>query len=396
MSKSNYRAFYATFPKEEYLERCRKAQQIMIKKDIDVLILTQKENIEYFSGYYTTHWGVKGIPNGVVLLYPQDMPTLVVPDFLSGTAERTSWLEDIVIHQKTHAIPRDLMNMVIDVITTKKLMNKRIAIEKGPEIKMSLTKEDHDLLMGGLSDLEVVSGSDIIWGTRAIKTQREIDCMKIAVSSTAKAYKDLKDNFLKPGISEIEIAKFVQMKMLEYGGDGIGFINFRAGKERYPMADSHAQNRVLQQGDMLVLDGGATYKGYWADICRVAYVGEPTKEHLKMYKIAVDAQKAGIDAIKAGVRAGDVYMAVREILKETGLPDRLSMCGHALGLDPHEPPILTADSDVLLEEGMIINIEPWIYDFDGVGVMAVEDELVVTADGSENITNLEKDELWTV
>lgn len=397
MLKTNFRALFATFPKEEYLERCRKAQQIMIKNNIDVLILTQKDNVEYFSGYYTTHWVVKGIPNGVLLLYPQDMPTLVVPDFLSGTAERTSWLEDLIIHEKTHAKPRDLMNMVIDILSTKKLTNKRIAIEKGPEIKMNLTKEDHDLLMQGISEAEVLSGSDVIWGTRAIKSAREIDCMKKAMYSTVEAYKDLKSNFLKPGISEIEIAKFVQIKMLEYGADGTGFINFRAGKERYRMSDTYPQNRRLQAGDMLILDGGAMYKGYLADICRTAHVGEPTREHLKMYNIALTAQKAGINAVKPGVKASEVYKAVRHVIeKEYNIEDRLSMCGHALGLDPHEPPILTADCDTILQEGMIINIEPWIYDYDGLGVFAVEDEVIVTSDGCENITELEKEELWII
>ena len=396
MSKNNYRALFATFPKEEYLERCRKAQEIMIKRNIDVLILTQKDNVEYFSGYYTTHWVVKGIPNGVLLLYPQDMPTLVVPDFLSGTAERTSWLDDLIIHQKTHARPRDLMNMVIDLLKVKKLANKRIAIEKGPEIKMNLTKEDHDLLMEGISEAEVVSGVDVIWGTRAIKSPREIDCLKKAVSSTVKAYKDLKNNFLKPGISEIEIATFTQIKMLEYGADGTAFINFRAGKERYRMSDTYPQDRKLQKGDMLVLDGGAMYKGYLADICRVAHVGEPTPEHFKMYNIALTAQKAGINAVKPGVRALEVYKAVREVIKEYNIEDRLSMCGHALGLDPHEPPILTENCDTVLQEGMVINIEPWIYDYDGLGIFAVEDEVIVTSDGYENITNLEKEELWII
>ncbi|SHD75973.1 M24 family metallopeptidase [Schnuerera ultunensis] len=393
---NNYRALFATFPKEEYIERCKKAQKIMASKDIDVMILTQKENIEYFSGYYTTHWAVKGIPNGVVLFYADEMPALVVPDFLSGTAERTSWLEDVIIHHKTHAKPRDLIHMVVDLLKTKKLLNKRIAIEMGPEIMINLTKEDHDILMDALSDAEIVSSEDIIWGTRSIKSEREIECIRKAVASTAKAYKALKDNFLKHGVSEIDIAKYVQIKMLEYGADGVGFINFRAGRERYPMGDTYPQERTIREGDMLVLDGGALYKGYWADICRVVHVGTPSKEHLRMHEIALNAQKAGINVVKAGTKVSEIYKAVRQILKESKVQDRLSMCGHAVGKDLHEPPILTADCDTILEEGMVITIEPWIHDYDGLGIIAVEDIVVVTAEGCENITNLEKKDLWTI
>jgi len=397
MLDSNYKAFFSSFPKEEYIERCRKAQRKMVLNDIDALILTQKENVEYFSGYYTTHWAVKGMPNGIVLIFPEDMPTLVVPDFLAGTAERTSWLEDIISHPKTHMYPRDLIKLVINVLKSKRLLkSKKIGIEKGREIKINLSKEDHDLLMEGLSDSVVVSGEDVIWGARSIKTKREIDCIKKSVSITVKAYKKLKDSFLKANISEIDIANFVKIKMIENGADNNTFINFRAGKERYPMADTYPQERTLRKGDMLVLDGGALYKGYWSDICRVAHVGKATKEHREMYQIAIDAQKAAIDAVKPGVRAGDIYDIVRQILKKAKKGDKLSMCGHALGLDLHEPPILSPNCDDILKEGMVITIEPWIYDPQGLGVFAVEDDIVVTADGCKNITNLDKEQLWIV
>lgn len=398
MMNNNYKGYFSTFPKEEYVERYKKAQKIMTSKNIDVLILTQKENIEYFAGYYTSHWTVKGLQNGVVLLYPDGDPTLVVPDFLSGTADKTTWVEDIVIHNGTHAIPRDFMNLVVDQLKAKGLLKgKRVAIEKGPEMKMGLAKEDHDILMDALADAEVVSGEDVIWGTRSIKSKREIECIKKAVSLTANAYRNLRDNYMRIGFSEVDMVRFVQTSVINNGADFMGFLNIRAGKPRYTMGDSFPHEKaVAHDGDMLILDSGAMYKGYFSDVCRVVYMGEPTKRHHEIYKMAVDAQKAGINAVKPGVKVSEVYNAVRRVLAEYNIKDTLSMCGHAYGLDLHEPPIITADCDDILQEGMVITIEPWIHDYHDLGVFAVEDTLVVTTDGHENITNLEKDELWVI
>lgn len=386
---------YPDFPSEEYQRRLENAQREMKRANVDVLLLTEKENVEYFSGYINGHWGVKGFPPGVVLIPQSGAPILLTPDFLSGTAERTSWIRDIRRHTKTHVYPENFVSLLEDALKGLGAEQGRIGIESGPELMVHLPVAFLDAIRARFNKAQFVSGAVPIWETRKYKSPLEIERVKKAAQLADKALQALKDA-MTVGTTEIEMARIAKIAMLEGGADTYSFINFRAGPERYHMSDTLPQERPLRNGDGVIIDFGAMFKGYVSDMCRTAFVGGASPEQERYYNIALRAQKAGIQALRPGAKVKDVYQTVAEIMKETEIDEPLGMCGHNLGLEIHEPPILTYEEDTVLKPGMIMTVEPWIRDPDNVGMIAVEDIVLITEDKPDVLTSFPKEDMWIV
>lgn len=386
---------FSEFPKSEYEKRQRKAQEIMQEKNIDGLLLTQKENIEYFSGYMTTHWGAKGFSIGAVVIPRIGDPVLIVPSFLRYTAEKTSWIKDIRGLEEAHTVPRQFSDVVLAAMKEKGLNKGRIGIEIGRHVTVQMPLVDFDAIRSNLKSVNFVSGADIIWGVRKIKSSLEIGRIKKACNITLKAYEKLFE-VVKSGMTESDICRIFSQVVIENGGD-IGFTNIRAGPERYPMADTFPYNWKIRKGDMLIVDAGGSYRQYKCDICRVGVVGKPSEKHQLLYETCRKAQEASLNALKPGIEAGVVFDTAMEIIKKSGIKlPILDLIGHGIGLDTHEPPVICAGVTEIIEPGMIFCIEPWIYDWYGLGVFAIEDQVLVTDEGYETLAAVEKEKLWII
>lgn len=386
---------FSEFPESEYEMRLKKAQETMEERNIDTLLLTQKENLEYFTGYMTTHWGAKGFAIGAALIPKVGEPVLIIPSFLRYTAEKTSWVKDIRGLEASHTVPRRFPDVVITAIKEKRLDRGVIGIEIGPHVTVQMPLVDFDKVRSSLKNAKFVSGADVIWGARTIKSHLELERIKKACEITRKAYDRLFQE-VKAGMTEQKISAIFRLAILEEGGD-VGFTNIRAGSERYPMADTFPYDRKIRKGDMLIVDAGGAYRGYICDICRVGVVGKPTAKHKLLYETCVKAQKAGLEALKPGVKAGEVFKASMAVMKaaKVKLPV-LDLIGHGIGLDVHEPPIICDGGLEVLRPETVLCVEPWIYDWYGLGVFAVEDQVVVTEKGFEVLAAVEKEELWTI
>jgi len=136
----------------------------------------------------------------------------------------------------------------------------------------------------------------------------------------------------------------------------------------------------------VLLDFGAAWQGYRADTTRMAVVGEPDARQLEAHSVVLAAHDAALAAVRAGVAAGDVDEAARAVIREGGMGDRLiHRVGHGLGLEAHEDPSLDPGSGVLLEEGMVVTVEPGVY-VPGWGGVRIEDDVVVEAGGGRLLT----------
>jgi len=385
---------YREFPEEEYKNRCNMARQLMKEDHIDALLLTQKEHVEYFSGFITGHWTTKGFPPGVLILAQNDI-ALIVPEFLRGTALGTSWLDEVVSHKETHSDPRGFSALVVETISSMGLLKSRIGVETGPEMYMPLSIPDWECIKKGITG-EIVPAGSLLWRLRIVKSPLEIEKIERACLIASRAFCELRMKAHR-AMTEREMSILLKTSMIDNGADDYAFINLRSGLERYPMADTLPQDRKLREGDMVIVDTGANCGGYLSDMCRVGIVGKPTSEQVDVYALAVEAQKAGIRAVKPGVRAGDIFKAVDSVLGNKKRECRqLDMCGHGIGLDIHEPPILSKDEDLILRPGMIITIEPWVYYEWDTGVFAVEDLVLVTETGNRVLSDVPKDEIWII
>lgn len=385
---------WADFPRDEYETRLERVQRRMRESGLDIALLTQKENVEYFSGFQTGHWNSKTFPTAFVILHAEKDPVLVLPDFFEGNAHAGSWIDDRVTVPEPHANPRGFGPAVVSAIKDVAGSSPVIGLEHGSHLTPVWNMADYEHVRSSLSSAEFTTAADAIWRTRMIKSDREIDRMAWLTALTDAAINDTRES-LSPGMTEIEIAASIQKGMLDRGADGAAFRNIRAGGDRYACSDSLPQNRPIGEGDMLLIDIGATYNTYTTDVAYVSYIGDAKPEHHQNYQTIIKAHEAALEAANPGVPAKEVFQASLRVLEDSPLRT-LDMCGHGIGMEVHEPPMLTPYDETPLEPGMTFAVEPWLYDTEGLGIFCVEEIVHITEDGAQILSSVPRDELLEV
>jgi Xaa-Pro aminopeptidase len=194
---------------------------------------------------------------------------------------------------------------------------------------------------------------------------------------------------VRAGQSELAVAVTIGVAIAKYGAAPAFETLVQSGlnsaePHHNPSAD------VLEPGDLVLLDFGAALEGYRADTTRIAVVGEPSARQMEIHSLVLKAHDAAIDAVRAGVTAGEVDSAARDVIEAAGLGDYFfHRVGHGLGLEAHEEPSLDPGSDTVLESGMVFTIEPGIY-IHGWGGVRIEDDVVVEAAGCRVLTKADR------
>ena len=196
---------------------------------------------------------------------------------------------------------------------------------------------------------------------------------------------------------EREIAAVIEMAMREAGYERTAFDTIVASGPHSAMPHYRAGTRVLTSGDLVVLDFGGVLDGYCCDLTRTVSIGPPSREARRVYDAVRDAQAAAVAAVKPGIDASAVDAAARELLRDRGLGDAFGHgTGHGLGLDVHEEPRVGKPRPdlppVTLVPNMVFTIEPGAY-LPGFGGVRIEDDVLVTEDGCELLTHLQREEL---
>lgn len=390
---------FPSFPKDEFTWRYQRARNYMDQHGIDLLLLTERENVTYFSGLVNAAWITHGTLPGLILFHKdQEEPTMILPDFWLGTTEKTTWINDLILHRNTHSDPDDFANLVVKVIEARNWDGGKIGYESGSEMVLGLPVGQFDKIRKELSTAEWVPGDAVIWKTRMVKSAREVEKLRRSAGITNRAQEQLRD-YLHPGMNELEAGKFIRMAQIEAGGsyqDRL-FLNMRsAGPDRFNMTDSLPQDRPMNAGEVLVVDAGIYLEDYPSDTARCMVIGEPTGFQLSVYQKVVEALDSALSVIRPGTKASEVYGAVRKVYDEAGFPVHIDMVGHGIGLDIHEPPMLSPLNDYPLEENMVLCVEPWVTFPEKQTVLTIEDTFVVTKDGCEQLTLRNADQLWVI
>lgn len=389
---------YPNFPAEEIAARCRRVRRVMAEEGIDVLLLTERENVVYFSGLSSCAWVQKGVVPAVVLIAADtEEPVMILPDFWLGTAEKTTWYQDFVLHHASHSDPNDFVNLVVSVIKERGWSDGCIGYEAGHEMLIGFPIAQWEHLRAQLVDATWSPAGETIWKVRMIKSEAEIDRLRRAAVATNHAHEVLRDH-LRVGMSELEAGAVFRRAMLQNDVDEQDrfFLNMRAGRDRYSMTDTYPKDRPVARGDLLVVDGGLILAGYGSDTARLIAIGAPSDLHASVYRTVIAAKNEALSELRAGVQASAMYRAVRRVFDDAGLPVHIDMVGHGIGLDVHEPPMLSPINDEPLVANMVINIEPWVTLPDDQGVLVIEDTFLVTADGYDELTLPHANELWVV
>jgi Xaa-Pro aminopeptidase len=239
--------------------------------------------------------------------------------------------------------------------------------------------------LGG-AQVRWVSGGDVIERLRAVKDPGELALMQEAAILISEVFAVVLPE-IRPGISEISLAAEIEYAIKKMGGSGPSFETIVASGARSAWAHARPSSKQLRKNELVVLDHGAILRGYCSDLTRTVYLGRAPKRVQRLYKAVLEAQAAARQAIRPGVKAGVVDAAARGTLKRHGLDQYFThSTGHGLGTEVHEMPRLGRGEETVLEEGMVVTIEPGVY-IEGLGGIRIEDDVVVTSRGAKDLTS---------
>lgn len=225
---------------------------------------------------------------------------------------------------------------------------------------------------------------------RIVKTAEEVDLIRTAARITDDAFLHIL-NFAKVGMTEKEIALELEFFMRRNGAEGVSFATIVATGDHGAMPHAEPSDRVIKDGDAVVMDFGCKYKGYCSDMTRTVFFGKADERQLEVYNSVLNAQKAALAQIKAGVSENIPDKAARDELAKNGLDKYFThSLGHGVGVEIHEDPRMAPKCTGVLNENMLVTVEPGVY-IDGFMGVRIEDLVVVTPDGYENLTKSEKD-----
>jgi Xaa-Pro aminopeptidase len=240
-------------------------------------------------------------------------------------------------------------------------------------------------LQGRLPGSSYVAMTEALPLLRAIKDADELERMTAAGAAADAAFDDILEMQFA-GRAETEIGADLADALKAHGHSHVEFTVVGSGPNG---ANPHHElgGRVIEDGDMVVLDFGGLLDGYCSDTTRTVHVGEPTDEERNVHEIVRAALSAGYDAVRPGVACQEIDRAARKVISDAGYGEQfIHRVGHGIGITSHEPPYMVEGEELLLEPGMCFSIEPGIYLRDRFGVR-IEDIVAVTEEGARTLNN---------
>jgi Xaa-Pro aminopeptidase/Xaa-Pro dipeptidase len=262
----------------------------------------------------------------------------------------------------------------------------RLGLESDHVTWSSQRRWAHDL-----GSVELVPTTAVVEALRQVKDGGELACMARAADIADEALGSVLA-LLATRRREADFALELDSAMRRLGAEDRAFETIVASGPNAAMPHARPSGRVIERGDPVVIDFGATFEGYRSDMTRTFCVGgEPSTEMARVFAVVGEAQAAGVAAVRAGVEAQVVDRACRDVVAEAGWGAQFEHgTGHGVGLDIHEAPGVGPGSTAILAPGVVVTVEPGVY-LAGVGGVRVEDTVVVTADGCRPLTKFPKD-----
>ncbi len=227
--------------------------------------------------------------------------------------------------------------------------------------------------------------SELLEQLREIKNDFEIECITKAQRIAEKAFEETL-NFIKPGVSEQEIAALLEYKCKIFGSSKPSFDTIVVAGKKSAMPHGVPDDNKISNGDFVIIDFGAVYNGYHSDMTRTVAVGYATDKMVDVYNTVVKAMESARSLICDGVKCSDVDKAARNVIEQAGYGEFFThSTGHSVGLEIHETPSLSPKCDKILKAGHVVTDEPGIYIENEFGVR-VEDMIVVTKNGNKTLT----------
>jgi len=352
---------------KNFENRQNNLKSVLTEQGLDGMLISRLSNVRYICGFTGSA--------ASCILTPDNNYFITDGRYMEQSKNEVKGFERFIdygthieIAQKNNLIPKGLKLAFESDFLSVSLYNR--LVELFPDIKWESTKM-------------------ILENLAAVKDKNELNALKIAIEITDKVFNDVLQ-FFKVGISEKEIALELAMRYKKHG-EGEAFSSIVASGPNSALPHAQPGERKLQKGDFVVVDNGAKYAGYHADMTRTVVIGEATEKHHEIYEIVKKSQRAGIDVVKAGIACKAVDDATRNVITDAGYGDKyIHSTGHGIGLEIHTYPRLSQQSEEILEENNVVTIEPGVY-LTGWGGVRIEDDVLVKKDGNEVLNKTSKE-----
>ena len=360
-----------------FIDKLEKLQHQLIENNLDAFVIIPGSNFRYLTG---GDFHLMERPTALIISKNQKplaiLPVLEVDSFrkLNIDAEIFQW-QDSDGYQ-------DAFNKAFE-----KIKNCKSLGVEGQRMRVF----EYEAIKNANKDLNISNAQRIISNIRLRKNSDDVEnlqkAIKIAETTLANTI-----NYVEIGKSEIEIKNFLLQQLYENGAEGIAFDPIVLAGANSALPHGHSSNDYfLKDGDCLLFDFGAVVNGYNSDITRTFFVGSASDEQKNFYDAVLKANKLGLSISKPNLTMHNLDDSVLNSLEDSGYKDYIvHKTGHGLGLDVHEDPYIMRKNNELLEEGMIITIEPGLYKQGDLGVR-IEDDVLITNDGCKSLTTFSKE-----
>lgn len=373
------------FLPEEYRRRVEKARYRMSVAGVDCLFLTSEKNIRYLTGFNTQGWAISTFPR-YVLLPVEKEPIAIVPVSHVAGFRATTWITDI----RSWLAPRpadDGVSLVVDALRSLVRHGGRVGAEIGAEMRVQMPMEDFLRIRDLLNGITFVDAGSVLRPLRMVKSSSEVACIRQAAQIVNNAFVRLPE-LLTLGQTEWDFYRAFHKLLIELGADKVPYLVPVSGAGGYDQTAVGPTNRMLQLGDLLMVDVCPTWRGYFCDFDRNFALGRSTDGSRRLYARVFEATQAGIEAVRPNRTVADVWRAITKVLAPDGhLNTHAARMGHGIGLDITEPPSLAENGNIVVEEGMVLAIQVALTAPEAGGMaqrmMVHEENVVVTQDGCD-------------
>ena len=299
--------------------------------------------------------------------------------------ERTSAVGNIRAYTKSGGG----LDALLDCLREFGLHRGRVGMELGDEQRLGVTQLELEALRGGLKNVEFVDAAPLLWRLRMVKSPAEQALMRESAEITARA---IAVGFERaaPGVTKREVARSVGEAMMREGAGRPEFIMMASGAENHHVLSGKPTGRALDSGDMLWMDLGSVYRGYWSDFCRAYVVGGTTRAQREAQAIIVEVNQACVDAVVPGEPIHRIPAAAEAVFAQLGMDVRVGpgRIGHGMGLMSTEPPHVAHYDATIMTPGLVFTIEPRFVNEHGI--FNCEELVLVNERGGEFLTAMSR------
>ncbi|HQN18315.1 MAG TPA: Xaa-Pro peptidase family protein [Syntrophobacteraceae bacterium] len=357
--------------REVFAGRLNRLRSLLDERHIDAFLVAVPENRYYLSGYGAGD--LQLTESSGYLLITHSKQCLITDFRYQEEAENEAGGFQVLILD-------DGLSRVLSQLFSEFAV-ERVGVESH-HLTFSKYREVEEALRKAQSAASLVPIEDLVEQIRMVKEPEEIDKIRSSLALTEKVLVGVWEN-LRPGRTEKEIAWEIERTIREAGAEAVSFPPIVAGGPNAALPHAVPTDRSIVTGDSVVLDVGARLGHYCSDMTRTWFAGVPGPKLQEIYRVVRDAQLAAMDFIRAGRDTAEVDGVARRLIAGEGYGDHFGHgLGHGVGLAVHEKPGLRKQKSMILQENMVVTIEPGIY-LRGYGGVRLEEMVRITEKGCE-------------